>query len=71
MPEAALARELRVDYAALCPVVNQAAGRGTSSNGINFLDVSANLENAMQKICILIEEIARVYQTDKNQADKN
>jgi 5'-methylthioinosine phosphorylase len=55
-----------VHYAALCPVVNAAAGRGVSVNGINFADVSANLENAMQKICLLIEEIARVYQIDKN-----
>jgi 5'-methylthioinosine phosphorylase len=70
MPEAALARELLVHYAALCPLVNQAAGRGTSLNGINFADVSANLENTMQKICILIEEIARVYQTEINQTDK-
>ena len=65
MPEAALARELQLHYAALCPVVNQAAGRGTSSNGIDFSDVSANLEVAMQKICVLIEEIARVYHSDK------
>ena len=65
MPEAALARELQLHYAALCPVVNQAAGRGTSSTGIDFSDVSANLEVAMQKICVLIEEIARVYHSDK------
>ena len=62
MPEAALARELGVHYAALCPVVNQAAGRGTSLNGINFADVSAGLEITMQKVCVLIEEIARLYQ---------
>jgi 5'-methylthioinosine phosphorylase len=64
MPEAALARELGVYYAALCPVVNQAAGRGTSLNGINFAEVSANLEVTMQKICVLIEEIARICQSD-------
>jgi 5'-methylthioinosine phosphorylase len=64
MPEAALARELGVHYAALCPVVNQAAGRGNSLNGIDFTDVSANLERTMQKVCVLIEEIARVYQGD-------
>jgi 5'-methylthioinosine phosphorylase len=60
MPEAVLARELGVHYAALCPVVNQAAGRGDSSKGINFADVTANLERTMQKVCALIEEIARV-----------
>jgi 5'-methylthioinosine phosphorylase len=62
MPEAALARELGVHYAALCPVVNQAAGRGNSLNGIDFADVGANLERTMQKVCALIEEITRVYQ---------
>jgi 5'-methylthioinosine phosphorylase len=62
MPEAALARELGVHYAALCPVVNQAAGRGNSLNGINFADISANLAQTMQKVCVLIEEIARLNQ---------
>jgi hypothetical protein len=41
-------------------VVNQAAGRGASTNGINFADITANLERTMQKVCALIEEIARV-----------
>lgn len=71
MPEAALARELGVHYAALCPIVNQAAGRGKSSSGINFADVSANLESAMQKICLLIEEIAHVYKIEANQMEKS
>jgi 5'-methylthioinosine phosphorylase len=60
MPEAALARELGMHYAALCPVVNQAAGRGASLKGINFADVSVSLEKTMQKVCVLIEEVARV-----------
>ena len=42
MPEAVLARELGMYYAALCPVVNQAAGRGDSSKGINFASISEN-----------------------------
>ena len=36
MPEAALARELGVSYAALCPVANFAAGRGDSAQAIHF-----------------------------------
>ncbi len=60
MPEAVLARELDMHYAALCPVVNHAAGRGDSSKGINFADISANLARTMQGVCGLIEEIARV-----------
>lgn len=60
MPEAVLARELGLHYAALCPVVNHAAGRGDSSKGINFADISANLERTMHRVCALIEEIAVV-----------
>ena len=63
MPEAVLARELGMHYAALCPVVNQAAGRGDSSKGINFANISENLAHTMQKVCTLIEEIARVSET--------
>jgi 5'-methylthioadenosine phosphorylase len=61
MPEAVLARELGLHYAALCPVVNHAAGRGGSANGIDFAEISANLERTMRKVCILIAEIARIH----------
>ncbi len=64
MPEAILAHELGIHYAALCPVVNPAAGRGDSSQGINFADISANLERTMQKVCSLIEEIAQVSEVN-------
>jgi 5'-methylthioinosine phosphorylase len=64
MPEAILAHELGIHYAALCPVVNPAAGRGDSSQGINFADISANLERTMQKVCGLIEEIAQVSEVN-------
>lgn len=64
MPEAVLARELGLHYAALCPVVNHAAGRGDSSKGINFADISANLAHTMQRVCTLIEEIAKVSEAN-------
>ncbi len=64
MPEAVLARELGVHYAALCPVVNHAAGRGDSAQGIDFAEISANLARTMQKVCVLIEEIARINHGD-------
>ncbi len=60
MPEAVLSRELNMHYAALCPVVNHAAGRGDSSKGINFSDISTNLALTMHKVCALIEEIVVV-----------
>ncbi len=61
MPEAALARELGLQYAALCPIANQAAGRGDSANGIQFEDVMATLELTMVKVRALIEETVRVH----------
>ena len=61
MPEAVLARELGLHYAALCPVVNHAAGRGNSKQGIQFDDVVSTLDLTMQQVRNLIAEIARVY----------
>jgi len=62
MPEAALARELGIQYAALCPVANHAAGRGESSQGIRYETMMAKLEITMQKVRMMIEETARIYQ---------
>jgi 5'-methylthioinosine phosphorylase len=61
MPEAVLARELGIQYAALCPVANHAAGRGLSSQGIQYEALSASLEITMQKVRLLIAEIASTY----------
>lgn len=61
MPEAALARELGLHYAALCPVANHAAGRGDSKLGIKFEDVMGKLELTMERVRALIAEIARLY----------
>ncbi len=61
MPEAALARELDIEYAALCPIANQAAGRGDSANGIQYEEVMTRLDLTMQKVRILIEQIVRVH----------
>lgn len=62
MPEAALARELGINYAALCPVANQAAGRGDSAHGIRYEAMMAKLEVTMQKIRAMIEETVKVHQ---------
>lgn len=47
MPEAVLARELDVPYAAICVVANWAAGRADSSDGIRFDRIEAILQAAM------------------------
>lgn len=49
MPEAVLARELEVPYAALCVVANWGAGRADSSDGIHFESIEAILQSAMSR----------------------
>ncbi len=57
MPEAALARELNLPYAALCVVSNWAAGRGDSSHGIKFDTLEAALHLAMTRVRRIIEGV--------------
>mgnify|MGYP000844003734 CR=1 FL=1 len=57
MPEAALARELGVPYAAISVVANHAAGRGSSANGIHFDSLEAVLQEAMERVRSVIEQI--------------
>lgn len=58
MPEAALARELELPYAAIAVVVNHAAGRGDSGDHIAMERISEVLEAAMEKVRTLLEHIA-------------
>lgn len=57
MPEAGLARELELPYAALCVVSNWAAGRGDSTHGIQFESLEAVLHLAMGRVRRIIEGI--------------
>ena len=61
MPEAALARELGVNYAAICPVVNFAAGRGNSLHEIRYEDISEVLDATMARVCLVIEQVVMLY----------
>lgn len=56
MPEAALARELEIEYAAICPVANHAAGRGESKHGINYDEIGVTLTGTMLRIRHLLEK---------------
>ena len=47
MPEAALARELGLPYAALAVVVNAAAGRGASRTAISMVDIARTADATM------------------------
>ena len=57
MPEAALARELEMRYAALCPIVNYAAGRGGGKHDIQSEDMSKVLNGTMELVRKLIERV--------------
>ncbi|HSI29145.1 MAG TPA: S-methyl-5'-thioinosine phosphorylase [Methylophilus sp.] len=59
MPEAVLARELGVAYAAICPVANFAAGRGDSAQAIHFEQVMPLLQQTMDKVrCIIAQYLS-------------
>lgn len=60
MPEAALARELDLPYAAINVVVNHAAGRSSSEHGIHFGDIEMVLQESMLRVRNLLEHLCRV-----------
>ena len=59
MPEAGLAREAGLDYAALCPVVNHAAGVGSSRRGIERAVLRATREATMERVMQVLLAFAR------------
>ena len=60
MPEAGLAREAGLDYAALCPIVNHAAGMGDSKHGIVRANLKATREASMERVMLIISAFAAV-----------
>lgn len=59
MPEASLARELGVPYAAINVVSNYAAGRADSRHGICFESIQSMLEESMGQVRTIIEHMVR------------
>lgn len=57
MPEAALAREMGVPYAAISVVANYAAGRGDSRDGISFESIQGVLLESMGHVRTIIERM--------------
>jgi 5'-methylthioadenosine phosphorylase len=55
MPEAALARELGLCYAAIAVVVNYAAGKGDSASGIRMADINAVSREALARVHKIID----------------
>jgi 5'-deoxy-5'-methylthioadenosine phosphorylase len=60
MPEAALARELELEYACLALVVNWAAG--IRQQTISMEEIVANMEQGMQKVLSLLPAVVRLAQ---------
>ena len=61
MPEACLARELALSYAAIGVVSNYAAGRGSSKTSINGNEVQTTLNAAMIRVRVLLEHIVALH----------
>lgn len=61
MPEAVLARELGVNYAAIGVVANHAAGRGASEHGIRYQDIDAVLAAAMSRVRSILEHLVAIH----------
>lgn len=55
MPEAVLARELEIPYAAILLVSNHAAGRGFSAHGIQMEAIEVTLKQAMGRVHRLLQ----------------
>ncbi len=58
MPEAYLAREIGLCYAAIAASVNWAAGRGDSATGISAQEIEANLENIVGRMRVVLTRLA-------------
>lgn len=59
MPEASLARELDLPYAAICIVANWAAGRGDSAHGIRFESIEEMLHRSLGRVRQVIEHLCQ------------
>jgi 5'-methylthioinosine phosphorylase len=57
MPEAALAREIDLDYAAVAVVVNHAAGRGASARGVSLQQIEEVLKDGVGRVLRIIEAL--------------
>ncbi|MGQ0546139.1 MAG: S-methyl-5'-thioinosine phosphorylase [Betaproteobacteria bacterium] len=57
MPEAALAREISLEYAAIAVVANYAAGRSESEHAVPLDRIGAVLEEAMGRVRRIIEKL--------------
>lgn len=64
MPEAYLARELELCYGTIGAVINDAAGRGASRNGIREEDIRKVMDDLMTKVRAVLEELVILEHPD-------
>lgn len=60
MPEAALARELGLSYAAVAMVVNHAAGRADSATGVRLADINAVSRGAVARVHNILDHLVKL-----------
>jgi 5'-methylthioadenosine phosphorylase len=58
MPEAALARELELDYATIAVIANSAAGRADSRHGVRLEQIEQVLQESLARVRRIIEQLA-------------
>lgn len=61
MPEASLARELGLSYAAIAVVVNHAAGRGDSRDSVHLETVGTVAQPALVRVKKVLERLVECY----------
>jgi 5'-methylthioadenosine phosphorylase len=57
MPEAALAKEIGLCYAAIGVVANYAAGRGSSAHAIHYDEIESALKQSMLRVRSVLEHL--------------
>jgi 5'-methylthioinosine phosphorylase len=57
MPEAALAREVGLEYATIAVVANFAAGRGDSLHSVRMEDIEQVLQQSLVRVRRIIEQL--------------
>jgi 5'-deoxy-5'-methylthioadenosine phosphorylase len=61
MPEASLARELKLPYAAIAVVVNPAAGRGTSAHSVSMQDIAEVVDRCMGQVRSVLSKLVEKH----------
>lgn len=54
MPEATLAREIDLQYASICPIVNHAAGLGESATAVSHGDIVATRDGVFERVAKVV-----------------